>query len=125
MTTRNLLADDSIFFSKLGKPRYQVKDERIILHGYNNEFLHDYSWYSYKYNRTARVMNMTILSKVNINKGDALVITHTYKRYGNEYKMFPMHYSYDWCQSLEEDVMISFSRESDCGIIACPIKKVI
>ncbi|KAF5287166.1 hypothetical protein FQR65_LT12295 [Abscondita terminalis] len=119
--TRNL-ADENLF-SKFVQNDYDVKNERITLNSYNKELLKELAVLPFKYNRTTRAFNMTIVSKVDIANNDVTVAIQTYRRYGNEFKIFPISLSYKWCLAMDENVMGSAMTE--CGIISCPIRKEI
>ncbi|KAF5306581.1 hypothetical protein FQR65_LT07308 [Abscondita terminalis] len=116
-----LLNGDEVLF---GKNDYQVKDARVGTVSYNKEFLQEFSVIYRKYNRTTKAINITILSKVDLISRYIIENVEVFKRYGNEFKMTAMKLSYKWCNLYNYNIA-GLSTSSDCGRIACPIRKNI
>ncbi|KAK4878348.1 hypothetical protein RN001_010854, partial [Aquatica leii] len=100
---------------------YDVKDDRVILLGYNKQFLREMSVVTFKYNRTTNAINVTIHPLVDLTEDNWMVIAQAYKRYGNEYKTFPVHMKFNMCQTYKNNIMGIATYP--CGSVSCPALK--
>ncbi|KAK4878349.1 hypothetical protein RN001_010855 [Aquatica leii] len=115
--------DDQNIFSKFYQSDYSVKDDRPSVVSYNKQFMKEMSIVVFKYNRTTTVANITIVPLVDLTQDNMLSLVQIYKRYGNEYKTFPIRLMFNQCQALSNNVLGSATFK--CGKLACPMLKNI
>ncbi|KAF5281311.1 hypothetical protein FQR65_LT14772 [Abscondita terminalis] len=111
------LANKDVF----SKNDYSIKNDRITCNDYNKEFLQDFQILQYKYNRSTSAVNVSVLSNVDITRKNTVVTCQVYKRYGNEFKYFPIRFAISVCQALELN-LLGLGTYS-CGKLSCPVKK--
>ncbi|KAF5287167.1 hypothetical protein FQR65_LT12296 [Abscondita terminalis] len=120
--TPNLANEDQNLFSKFYQHDYDVKNIRVESVTYNKEFLEDFLMVYGRHNRTT-TMNISLLSRVDLTKNNIDQTVQVYRRYGNEFKYFPIRLSYKLCSIFEENIL-GFGT-NPCGLISCPIRKNI
>ncbi|KAF5287169.1 hypothetical protein FQR65_LT12298 [Abscondita terminalis] len=120
-TYKNQFLYNFTFSATFRQRDYDVKDFRIDCLNYNNDLVKDMSFVYRKYNRTIKAGNVTILTRVDVLKNDAITFMEAYKRYGNEFKPFGFRFFFDQCRVFEENIL-GFGVDT-CGKLSCPIKK--
>ncbi|KAF5281312.1 hypothetical protein FQR65_LT14773 [Abscondita terminalis] len=116
ITDQNL-ADENVF----SKNDNSVKNDRIVVNSYNKEYFQDLQVLHFKYNRSTRAVNITMVPKVEFTRENVVGVCQMYKRYGNEYKYFPIRFAISMCQAVEQNLLGLGTQ--NCGKISCPVEK--